>query len=81
MLLRGGTIRGPNPELPRGISDGTVRVDDREYRNVVPAPLSHSGPALIHFDLDDGSGITIAASGVELTLRGNPTFLEAFGDV
>ncbi len=68
--------------LPYSIGDGVLKLDDTEYPNEIPIPLSHNGTVTLNLLVANAEGsyieISVAGSGVELELIGEAEYIEDF---
>lgn len=57
------------------IADGSIKVDDESFDNLVPVPFEHSGVVTLRFEGAEGL-LLVRGQRVSLTLLGEPKFVE-----
>ena len=64
--------------LPVYLSDGTLRIDSKEFSNMIPLPMSRKGSIVLDFLTTENERISIKGSSIRVELLGEPVYVEEF---
>ena len=79
LMIENGSFEGYANAFPYDLSDGTLQVDGKCTRNVIPIPLEAKGQVILML-LDKRSGKNMIARGTRISLKllGEPEYVEQF---
>jgi hypothetical protein len=58
------------------LTDGTVRLGEQEYRDLIPVPLSYSGDTSLSLCFDNGFKVQFRGSSLDFQLVSDPIYIE-----
>lgn len=73
-----GRFAGPAPMLPAEILGGTLRLDEQQLENMLPATLNFSGSVRLELDLGSFSKLVIEGAGLSVALTDEGSYMEDF---
>jgi hypothetical protein len=78
LTLTGALVSADLPALPESVSDGDLNVAGRKHSNLLPVPLTASGPIELRLVFRSGHEVVISGDAIELKLMGEVRCLEEF---
>jgi hypothetical protein len=76
LILSGAESRSIVPKLPASIWDGSLRIDESEFSNVVPLPFQAMANIALRIELMSGEIVEATATRAQLLVAGPYTFVE-----
>ena len=76
LVLSNATVEPLEIDLPAILDDGEMDTCLGPYHNLLTLPLRSPGPASLTFEFMSGAVLRATGDGVELTLIGDPIFVE-----
>jgi hypothetical protein len=64
------------PNLPGEVWEGGLRINDREFDNVIPLPLESTGKITLELELTTGERVQLSGNRAELVAVGPYEFVE-----
>jgi hypothetical protein len=64
--------------LPVYLSNGTLRIDNKEFPNTIPLPMSCQGSIVLDLLTMENERISMKGSSIRVELLGEPVFVEEF---
>ncbi|MGH9776341.1 MAG: hypothetical protein ACRD50_15525 [Candidatus Acidiferrales bacterium] len=78
LSIEAGSIDGVISEFPRDLSDGTLEINGRIERNVVPLPLNQGGNIVLKLETSGAEKIMISGAQISAQLIGKAEYIEEF---
>jgi len=76
-----GVVDGSIPDEPANIWHGDLKVDEEVLSNCLPVPNIFNGAVSLKLSLDTPTEIVVRGTRVEITLIGEPVYVEEFPGV
>ena len=81
LTFSNGVVDGTIPDLPANIWNGDLKVEEEVLSNCVPVPVIFKGAVSLKLSLDAPAEIVVRGTRVEITLIGEPVYVEEFPGV
>jgi hypothetical protein len=78
LVILGGILEGALPEMPCELTDGTLSVGRRAWKNVIPLPLECGGDVKLALEVMWDGQLAITGEHIRATLLGEPEYVEEF---
>jgi hypothetical protein len=76
LLIASASAVGTQPGRPEWLADGSLRVDDEVFDNVIPLPFEAAGAVELRLIFSTGDRIILRGTRVRLTATGEATYVE-----